>query len=161
MLKEKDLIQLNPLKDEIAMIEEEIAELEEELEELNEKIIYVSPMHPLEENSIMMPDAIHIGPAKTGVNKDQIINFIIKLEDERKELSNKILSLKVEKLEKEAEINKTLKNIENIRDEKLRQIIKLKHLDGHTWEYIGQKVYLSRQGAYKKYKEWFTKVAKK
>jgi hypothetical protein len=154
MLIEKDLIQISELKFEIIILEEEIADLEEELEETNERIMYVSPMQALEESQIILPDAIHIGAAKTGANPDRIINFIINLEKDKNELLRKISYLKIEKLEKEDRLNKILKSIKNIKDENLRKIIKLRHIDKLTWTKVGEKVHLTRQAAQKKYKNW-------
>lgn len=58
------------------------------------------------------------------------------------------------------ELKKLTEYISNINDSQVRQIFHLRHVEGKTWNQIGEKMNYSFQGVYKKYKMYLEKSRK-
>lgn len=89
------------------------------------------------------------------------INELLKEETpESKENIDRIVKLLNDRLEVMVDLREKIENyINSIEDGDIRLIMRLRHISKMTWEEIGDEIYMSSSGVFKKYKKFLKKTS--
>lgn len=154
----KDLEQLPGLQREIQRLGAEITFLSESLEEERQKSIYRSPLQYLKEEQIKLPKAPFFSPKPDNLRPDLISRFLEISARKIDILTEQLMSRMLEKEEKELMVKRMINFIHEIDDPGVREIAKLRYLQGLPWRDIGERVGTPHSVLYKKYINFLTKL---
>ena len=142
-LNRRDLERYGELKSAVARIEGEMREIRAKLQELNEYHVNIG--------------APITGMPNGNTTSDSTANFVIKLEEDRRRLMAKHNSLEKKLNSTKNQICKIRNAVFGVANKQLMQILKWHYLEGLTISQTADKVYLSRDGVYKKINRFFVK----
>jgi len=129
MLLRSDLSQYCGIKDEIVRLDEETEVAKIELDEVNKYIMNISP--------------VYSGQPTGNKREDKIAEFVIRMDNDRQRLTNKIIKLESDKRLFEFMIAKTEAWVRGLADEELKKILTLKYFECKNVDEIANELFLS------------------